>query len=478
MEVNKDKNIQVANVQLADSKIPVFSLNVVNGKGWTPYGEKNDFAEYLLYLYNKSSKHNAIINGKVIYILGNGIEAKEKENTVANDFLKKANEVESWNDILKKCATDLEIFGGFALQCVPKYNGGFYYYHVQWQRLRTNKDNSKFWYKKEWIGSNSYALVEEEFSPFNRFKKETGILYFRDFRSGINIYPLPNYIACANWIDADIQVSKAMLTNAMSGFSGATMVNFFGGGSDPITEAVLTEKVENATTGAEGKKVLVSFNSDPAFKPTVDDLGNSDLSNENLTPVNDLISENIYAGHGVTSPELFGVPTKTGLGVDSGKKLKIAFDIFKNTYANARQKDLVKVVTELAKANGIVAEFEFKDIEPVGLELNLLDFKEMLPKEFVLEKLGVDLTKYGIAPTPQQQPAQVQQVNDTLTNLTGRQRQNIAAIVRQYGQGKLTKQQATLMLKNGFGFTDEDCNAYLGIDEDPTTQLQHRNLQQ
>jgi len=42
-------------------------------------------------------------------------------------------------------------------------------------------------------------------------------------------------------------------------------------------------------------------------------------------------------------------------------------------------------------------------------------------------------------------------------------------IVRQFTSGKLTKAQASLMLKNGFGFTDQDVNDFLGIDDSPLT---------
>jgi transcription initiation factor IIE alpha subunit len=48
--------------------------------------------------------------------------------------------------------------------------------------------------------------------------------------------------------------------------------------------------------------------------------------------------------------------------------------------------------------------------------------------------------------------------------------QGISRIVRQFSQGKLAKQQAALMLKKGFGFTDNDVNEYLGIDDDPLTE--------
>ena len=59
--------------------------------------------------------------------------------------------------------------------------------------------------------------------------------------------------------------------------------------------------------------------------------------------------------------------------------------------------------------------------------------------------------------------------NDNLKNLSGRQYQNVMRIVRQFTSGKLTKAQASLMLKNGFGFTDQDVNDFLGIDDSPLT---------
>ena len=37
-------------------------------------------------------------------------------------------------------------------------------------------------------------------------------------------------------------------------------------------------------------------------------------------------------------------------------------------------------------------------------------------------------------------------------------------IVRQFTNGKLSKEQAALMLKNGFAFTDADVNTFLGLD--------------
>jgi len=70
------------------------------------------------------------------------------------------------------------------------------------------------------------------------------------------------------------------------------------------------------------------------------------------------------------------------------------------------------------------------------------------------------------APTQSEVPMKA---NDAIRNLSGRQYQNVMRIVRQFGNGKLNKQQASLMLKSGFGFSDEDVNTFLGIDDSPLT---------
>ena len=49
-----------------ESKLPEYK--VVNGKDYVMYGENNRYPDYLLEMYQRSAKHNAIVNGKVNYI--------------------------------------------------------------------------------------------------------------------------------------------------------------------------------------------------------------------------------------------------------------------------------------------------------------------------------------------------------------------------------------------------------------------------
>lgn len=452
---------EIVSANFADSRIP--SMVKSFGKEYCDYGDRNDYPEYLLHLLNKSAKHSAIINGKNTYIFGNGFKAAN-DTPQAAFFLNKANERQSWNEIGKVASLDIEASGGFYLQVIPKMGGvGYNYYHVPFKYMRTNESESTFYYRKDWQKFSEVANVYPKFYPGI---KEAAIFFYKEYNANGGVYPLPSWVACCNWVESDIEVSKHTLTNAKSGFSASKFINFYDGEPDERKKNSITKRMENAATGAEGKKLLIGFNNDPSKRPTIDDLGTSDLTKEDFTTVDNLITNNIFSGHSITHPLLFGIQQEGKLG--SASELKTAFEIFKNTYCNAKQRNLESVVNYFAKIEGVQDEIKIVDIQAISDQVNLVDFKELIPKDWILEKLGIDATKY----TTVEQAAEVANAtttNSVMTNLTGRQMQQISRIVRQYTQEKLTKQQAALMLKNGFGFTDADVNAYLGIDDDPGT---------
>jgi hypothetical protein len=67
-------------------------------------------------------------------------------------------------------------------------------------------------------------------------------------------------------------------------------------------------------TGSDGKKFILSFTNDASRKPIVDDLGASDITKEDFQNVDKLIQQNLYAGHQITAPDLFGISTPGQLG--------------------------------------------------------------------------------------------------------------------------------------------------------------------
>lgn len=463
---------QIIVLKFEDSKIPEFKE--VKGKEWIYYGDDNLYPEYLTKLFNKSAKHNAIINGKVTYIVGEGLYSKV-DDAEADKMIFRANSAgESLNDIMKKCALDVEIFGGFYLNIIPNKLGGIAdIYHMDYERVRSNEDGSMFFYKNDWKLTRDKPMEFKAFNP--KDMTASSIFAYKEYRPGLRTYTLPNYIGAINYIEADMEVSKHTLTNAKTGFSPSKMINFFNGEPAPEMQRDIQKRMERKFTGADGSKMIIAFNNDPAKAPTIQDLGQSDLTKEDFQHVDALITQNLMAGHQITTPGLFGISEPGKLGMRN--ELKMAYEIFQNTYINHKQRAIEKVFNYLAKYKGVKTELYIRPCDPIGIEITDAMILQAAPKSWILDKIGIDTEKYkdatvGGQPTTPEPPAPVEKmetetpsVNNVLTNLTGRQHQQINRIVRQYTQGKLSLSQASLMLKNGFGFTDDDVTAYLGLND-------------
>lgn len=414
----------------SDNKLPTFKK--VSGKGYLSFGEENKYPNTLLYLFDKSAKHNAIIDGKAKYIFGGGLKPADENNIEAKAWAQAVNTAgDTLDEIGKKSITDIEVFSGFAWQIIPTMGAKPEIYHLPFDKVRSNADNSILYYKNDWSDSREEV---KSFPAFNINATEPTIFYFKEYRPGQGTYPLPGYIGSINFIESDIEVSKHTLTAAKRGWRPTKMINFFNGEPTPEAKKEISKKFKEKTEGSEGDTFLISYNNDPTKKPTIDDLGASDLVKEDFSQVDNLISQNIYAGHQITSPILFGIKTEGQLG--GATELQTAYEIFKNTYVNHKQQQFEKVLNKFVAAFGLQTTFLFEPTDPVS-----------------------------VAGQPGATAGESQMVNDHLKNLTGRQQQQLERVIRKYEQGKLTEQAAKAMLKSSLGLSDEDIIAILGLDQ-------------
>lgn len=437
------------------------------GKGYIEFGEKNDYPNYLLSLYNKSAKHNAIVKGKVNYIIGNGWRSDEAD-PIAEQFIAQPNQFESLNDLTRKVSVDIEIFGGAYLEVIWSMTGGKLVdvLHIDYTKIRSNADNTQFWYKKDWNERKDEAIAMMAFNTQVRQGKQ--ILYVKEYRPGLDTYALPGYMGALNYIESDIEVSRHVLGNAQTGFSASKLITLPNGEPSPDEKRNIERRFTDRFSGSDGKKFILSFTTDPARKPIIEDLGASDITKEDFTRVDLIIQNNLFAGHQITSPSLFGIAEPGQLG--SRTQMRDSYEIFKNTYVNDKQQFLEGVFNELARLKGATSDITIIPVEPIGFELSEAALLQIAPKEWLLEKAGIDLTKYQPVVSGQPSTEQVQaEVNDNLKNLSGRQYQQLMRVIRQFSQGKITKEIATTMLKAGLGMQDSEINAMLGIDDDPST---------
>lgn len=458
-----DNQYKVIELKFDRALQPVFTEK--KNKGYVEFGEVNNYPEYLLSLYNESPKHGAIVKGKSTYIFGRGFEDKGKANSRG----------ESWNDILKKCVKDDELFRGYYLQIIwNRAKQISEVYHIDFSKVRVSKDLSCFYIKNDWL---DWKEKPREYPQFNVNEPYGSQIYYkREYNPTSSIYPLPSYFQGLNYIESDIEVSRHILGNAKQGFVGSTLINLNNG--DPINEEHKGEVEKGLLkkfTGDSGKRVVIMFNKSKENSADIQNLGTTMLTKEDFTNINNLIQQEIFASHQITSPSLFGIKTEGQLG--GRTEIRDAYEIFNNTYVQERQEEFNQVFTDFRNLKGEVGEFNIVPLEPLKFEFTENIMVANLTQNEIRELMGREPLQSGAvtsdgAQAITEQP--IQQVetplsNDAIKNLSGRQYQNVMRIVRQFGNGKLTKEQAGLMLKNGFGFTDNDVNTFLGLDDNPLT---------
>ena len=449
--------MEIQVLTFAEAKQPEYKEK--KGEGYMQYGQNNDYPQYLLDLFNKSAKHNAIVRNKVNYIVGNGWAGEDA-------IVKKVNREESLNDLTKKVALDLELFGGAYIQVIWSVMGGQVaeLWHCDYTKIRTNKDNTQFWYKEDWKATRNQEKAEiyNAFNPAN--PQGVQILYVKEYRPGMNVYSLPGYFGALNYIESDVEVSKHVLGNAQTGFSASKLITLPNGEPSPDEKRAVSRQFDNMYTGADGKKYLLAFVNDVTRKPIVDDLGASDLTKEDFSRVDELIQTNIFSGHQITSPDLFGIAVPGQLG--NRQQLRDSYEIFNNTYVRYKQMQIEGVFNMLGQYAGVTEELKLQPVDPIGIDFSENVILQVAPKEWILEKLGIDPTQYGIvAETEQPMAASPLSVNEHIKGLKGREWQNMQRIIRDFNKGKITREQASSMLKGGYALSDDEVSTWLGAEE-------------
>jgi hypothetical protein len=376
--------------------VPLPVYKEVKGKDYIYYGEKNDYPNYLLRIYNNSAKNNAIITGKVDYICGNGWTVKaedEMQKAKAFGLIDRINtKQESLNELTKKLVTDLSIFGGYYLQVIWTKGTGEIaeLYHVDYYKVRTNADNSEFYVSDNWI-KNDNVNPRPDFETYPAFDPNnttgTQILYFKEYRAGANTYSLPDYRGAISYIELDISIGEYHLNTINNGMFSSKLINLNGGKVSQEEEDRIERQFKDKFAGSKNAgKFMLAFNDSKENEPSIIDLSGTELD-KHFDLLNKTVQQEIFTGHKVTSPMLFGVKTEGQLGGRS--EMREASELFQNTYVNSKQQALEEVINYLLKFNDIIAELEIKKTEPISFQFTEQIISTNMTQDEIREKLGL-----------------------------------------------------------------------------------------
>lgn len=367
-----------------------------SGVPYIAFGRDNKLPLRLLDLFENSGKHGTITRGKADYVIGKGFsfnrnDANTADVASADQWLSRANSWgENWNELGEKLALDMEIFNGAYVQIVfNKYTRKpTDFYHVDFHRVRSNKNNTEFYVSEEWgIKTNPQYDTLPGFNV-NR-KDDTQILFIKPYSPGSKTYTLPRYVGALRWVEIDIEIASFNLTSLHNDLSVSKLLNF--NGDVPETKEERDE-IENGlkkkyASAKNGGKWMFSWNSSAENAVTSIDLSENNLY-QRFDQLGKACQQEIFTGHNVTSPMLFGIKTEGQLGGRS--ELREAYELLKNTYINGRQQILERHINILSNLSDIKVKLSITPTEPIGIEFSETTLLAICDKNELRERIGLE----------------------------------------------------------------------------------------
>lgn len=378
--------------EFASQEVPKFLEKKNKNIVW--FGIDNMYPYELIDLYNDSSTHNAIINGKVGYTVGNGLEGEDIET---KKWLSQANIDQDWTSLMKSLSLDYEIFNGYAIEVI-RTKVGNQYHHIDFANIRVGLDGS-IQYADDWItdkgtkNSKPHIQYLERYNPRD-LEQKRGVIYHVDYRPNLKYYPLPVYVGSLAEIKTDVQIGDYWLNEVENGFVGGTLIQHNNGVPETKEEAEKFEKAFQEKFGkATGTKIVHLFSPAKDNSSEITSLNGNDL-HERYIEMSKRVKESIFIGHRVTNPILFGVKEEGQLGARN--ELDLAYEIFTNTYIAERQNTLLRTIKKLAFYEIQRTDIEIIPLKPIDvidltsdIILANLDREEI--RELITDQTGLEL---------------------------------------------------------------------------------------
>ena len=321
------------------------------------YGEGNEFPQYIIELFNKSSINGTAITAKRDGIIGDGLTTEDES------ILEYANkEGESWNDIFKKVALDRALFGGFALEVIWSNDRTkiVEVYHIDFSYVRAHKMNERgivpgYYISSEFQNRGRLRVAVEDLTFIPRFNKldrtsPSQIIYSGGYRPGMRYYPLPDYHAGLNIISLDAEIDNFHKNNIKNGLAPSLSITTFTN-ADNEERGIIEQQLRDAYAGSDNAGSLIYM--DVANKeeaPVITPIPQNGADGY-YTTVNDMVVQKILTAHRITSPMILGIKTEGQLG--GRTEMLEAYAHFQKTVIEPMQSDILSVFEDIFKVNGL-----------------------------------------------------------------------------------------------------------------------------
>ena len=374
------------------------------GKDYILYGTenwKNLYPQFLIDLYYNSSTNAAIINATAEMISAEDIviDDEEERNLDAmvklKQFMANANSNESLHEVVKKCAFDFKLQGGFALNIIWSRDRTQIseIYHIPMEKIRVERPNEMgkvtgYFVSADWSNTRQNKPYRVPAFNINDRTSANQILYTGLYSPNMNSYFTPDYLAGNNWSLIDQKVAEYHLNAINSGFSGSYAFNFANGIPTQEERLEIEHRLSQKFQGSENAgKVIVTFSDDNTRTPQITPIQTADLDKQYLA-LQELLVQNILTAHRVTSPMLMGIKNDTGLG-SNVDELNSAANYYLNTVVKPYQDHIIKILRRIFRVNNMDMPISFVQLKPITLEFTSEDLKAVMQQDEIREELGL-----------------------------------------------------------------------------------------
>ena len=357
-------------------------------KDWVTFGENNSYFQYIIDRYRNSTTNNAVINAITHLVYGRGLSAL--------DASKKPNEYAqlmamlSKNDV-RQIATDFYMFGQCAIQVHynDKHDSIVKGFHIAVNLLapqKCDKDGNinNYFYSDNW--ENTREFIPKLIPAYGTSKEKIEILYIRPYMVGMKYFAMPSYIGGIGYALLEEEIQNYLINDTQNGFSGTKVVNIIGEFTEE-QQRTRSNQIQQKLTGAQGKKVIVSFSGSKELQTEVTDIPLNDAP-EHYQYLSTECTEKILLAHKVVSGLIFGVAKSSGFS-SNADELKTATVLFDNMVIRPIQDRLIEAFDTMLSFNKISLKLYFKTLQP----LEFVDLENAQTAEQVAEETGTELSE-------------------------------------------------------------------------------------
>ena len=302
------------------------------------WGPGDRYPAYILDLFDSCPTLRSVISGCVDFITGDEVLFRGSSSAKMNA------DGDNPRDVVSALALSMERLGGIALNVVRSKEGKpLHVYALDVSTIRSNADNTVFWYSKKWGRPNADPVRLPEYIPRladewtkmdERARNEaaSSLVFIKSDK--MRVYPSPCYAAAIKSCEIERSIDDYHLNSLENCFAASAIINFNNGIPDDEQKKEIEKEVNEKFSGhSNAARIAVNFSPSKDNMAVIQTLKTEDFG-ERYSALSKHSRQQIYTSFRA-NPNLFGIPTES-LGFSS-EEYETAFKLFNRTHVRPIQ---------------------------------------------------------------------------------------------------------------------------------------------